>query len=197
MDPTHAREVDPALEEGDVEEGSPPLRPAGSDGFLRDPEPDAPRLGLAWLHELREELLADREARGRGGARERTARLFQRIAFDRALMGATAQTTDADLDLTLGSASEIVLHAVVDQVTGDDPTLTVNVEHSEDGRWWAAKGATPVIEEVALAAGSRTVAIGFDDGAIPSLSRVRLRIELGGTGFLSAHVVVNVCGRSL
>ncbi len=122
-------------------------------------------------------------------------RRFVELCFDDFVVGTSSVYTSPEVELLLGTADRLALHAVVDQVTGTSPTLTVQVEHGSDGRNWASKTpGTPEINLQAISATSTTQLTGVEGGANPSHTRVRLRIALGGTS-PQAHVKVYVTGR--
>src|SRR5205085_819450 len=94
-----------------------------------------------------------------------------------------------------GAYDRLSIQAVADNVTGTTPMITVAIEQSGDGRSWSAKNGTAEINAVSLSTTQSTSAAGGDTGATPSQSFVRLRIQLGGTGTVLAHVRIIVSAR--
>jgi hypothetical protein len=115
--------------------------------------------------------------------------------FDAVLMGSTTQTTSPRFDHFLGAGDELALVAIVDQVTGTSTAITIAIDHSGDRSWWIAKGSVPEVDAVALNDAATNTIVGFEPGTVPSLSYVRLRLQLSGTGPLSARVSGYVCSR--
>lgn len=108
-------------------------------------------------------------------------RLFHVLAFDNLVQGTATIYTDPSLARGLGSADQLKIAAVADQVSGTSPTLTVQIEDSGEGMRWAAKNGTAEINASSLAASGTTALRGSDTGATGSTAFVRLRIQLGGT----------------
>ncbi len=94
--------------------------------------------------------------------------------------------------MLLGSAEKLVLQARSTKVAGTSPTLTVAVEHSNDGKDWVV--ATTPINGVTINSGTVTISIA-DTGSTIFAGLVRLKVSLGGTG-PSASVQVIACGRA-
>ena len=72
----------------------------------------------------------------------------------------------------------------------------MQVEHSGDGRNWVAKQTVPEVGGsggAAILAGQVSTAYGYDNGTLPSLPFVRLKVRLTTT--TSAHVKVYATGR--
>lgn len=124
------------------------------------------------------------------------ARQFNIKVFDGVIMGNAANYTLPEFNQPLGAGDRIVIQAVADQVTGTSPTITVQVEHGGDQRNWANKNGTAEINAAALSTTAVTSAVGYEPGANPTLGNVRFRIQLGGTGTLTARVVVHATGRT-
>ncbi len=121
-------------------------------------------------------------------------RRFVELVFDDFVVGTASAYSTPEADLLLGTPDRFAVHAVVDQVTGTSPTLTVQVEHGSDGRNWSSKSGTPEINVQSLSAAATNQFTGVESGASPSHTRVRLRVALGGTS-PQAHVKLYVTGR--
>lgn len=124
------------------------------------------------------------------------ARQFNMKVFDTVIMGTGANYTLPELNQAIGIGDRLVIQALADQVTGTSPTLTVQVEHSGDQRNWVNKGGAAEIPAALLSTTALTSAVGYESGSNPSLGMVRLRIQLGGIGSVSARVVVYATGRT-
>jgi hypothetical protein len=103
--------------------------------------------------------------------------------------------TDAKFNDMLGRLDQTALFAVADSTAGTAPSLTVQIQHSADGRNWVNKNTTAEISNVSVPTGATTALYGYDPGSAPSGANVRLAVFLGGTGSPSAHVKVFVCDR--
>ncbi len=117
------------------------------------------------------------------------------LVFDDRVTGTADVFTSSDLHCVLGARERAAIQVVADGVTGTAPTLTVQVEHSADGRTWGAKNTVAEVDG-ALAVGSVTSLVGFDSGSRPAHPLARLSIRLGGTA-PDAHVRVWVTLRDL
>jgi hypothetical protein len=112
------------------------------------------------------------------------------------VVGTSAVYTDASYNEFLASASQFAMQVVVDQVTGTGPTITVAFEHSADGRNWVTKNASGSdLGPTALSAAATNTLFCSDAGTIPFLGFIRIRVSLGGTGALVAHVKIHLTGR--
>jgi hypothetical protein len=119
--------------------------------------------------------------------------VFNIKAFDDFIHGNTAVFTTAEINGLLGKADKLALMAVADQVTGTT-NLTVQIEHSGDGRNWVAKNGSAEIPATSIPASATTVLAGSDSGSSPSLGFVRLRLTLSQS-IAVGHVKVYVTGR--
>jgi hypothetical protein len=115
-------------------------------------------------------------------------RLFSATVFDDLIAGTALvwYTSSEAIDL-LAQADVMSLHVCPRGVSGNSPTLSVNVEHSADAQLWATAQALVVNSslqnETTLYASTSTTAT--------LLSFVRFRISLGGTSpkcFLKVYV---------
>jgi hypothetical protein len=118
-----------------------------------------------------------------------------KIVFDEVIHGTAATYTAYQLADEIGTPDRLAIEAVADTVTGTSPTLTVAIEHSGDGRSWVQKNGAAEINAVSLSLTQTTPAMGGDTGATPSSAFVRLRIQLGGTGTVMAHVRITLATR--
>lgn len=118
-------------------------------------------------------------------------RVFHVKVFDDIIEGSDAVMTSPEFDELLGSPTSFVLVAVVSNVSGTDPTLTVTDDQSPDRVHWVL-GDTPLIDGASISA--VPVAPIGTEGA-PMSNFVRFRIALGGTSTLRAHVTIWVTGR--
>ena len=94
----------------------------------------------------------------------------------------------------LGSADKFLFEARTAQATGTSPTLTVILEHSNDGVNWTTK-STP-INAASLTADENELNWGNDSGSTPMSRYGRLNVQIGGTSSPGAHVMIIVTGRS-
>jgi hypothetical protein len=118
---------------------------------------------------------------------------FNIKAFDDVIHSNTAVYTTAELNDFLAKVDKLALMAVTDQVTGVT-NLTVQIEHSADGRNWVNKNGTAEIPATAISTTATTVLTGSDSGSSPSLGFVRLKLTLSLAGAI-AHVKLYVTGR--
>jgi hypothetical protein len=102
--------------------------------------------------------------------------------------------TDAKFNDVLGRFDQTSIIAVADSVAGTTPTLSVQIEHSGDGRNWVKKNATAEINAQTITATATTTLAGNDPGTTPLAAFVRLSVWLGGTTPV-AHVRIYVCNR--
>jgi hypothetical protein len=121
--------------------------------------------------------------------------VFNIKAFDDYFTNAGAVYTSAELNNLLAKPDKLALMAVTDQVFGVT-ALTVQIEHSADGRNWVAKNGTAEIPSTLISTTATTVLTGSDSGSSPSLGFVRLKLMLpiGGPG-TATHVKLYVTGR--
>jgi hypothetical protein len=111
------------------------------------------------------------------------ARRFVELVFDDFVFGTSAVFTPIRYDLLLGSASRIALHLVADKATGTSPTVSVQAQHSTDGRNSSPLSAVGGFEipATALSTTSTTSLTGAVDSSAGFLRRLRFQILLGGT----------------
>lgn len=121
-------------------------------------------------------------------------RLFQESCFDDFVVGALPTYSSTALDTILGRFDRLAVQLFASQVGGISPRITLWFEHSADGRRWAEKGSVPAISSEVIAPSTTNVFAGEDISGVPSLTFVRLRINLEGTA-PRAVVRVFVCGR--
>jgi hypothetical protein len=120
-------------------------------------------------------------------------------AFDDFVHGTSTVYSTADFNEVLGSADQLSLFAVVDSYSGaaGAPNITVQIQHSGDGRNWVNKNPAAEINGAAIGAGITAVAGGSDGGTNPALGLIRLAISLAAVGMAppNAHVRIWACGR--
>jgi hypothetical protein len=117
-------------------------------------------------------------------------------AYSGVVMGTADYFTSPSLNERLATADMLAIHAVIDQVDGTSPVLTVIVETSGDQQNWIAKNdPTPEIDQ-ALSAGVTNSFMGYELGEKPSSGYVRLRFQIAGTGSITGRVTLYVCGRT-
>lgn len=121
-------------------------------------------------------------------------RIFSQLVFDDFIMGTESVYTAEQYNDGMGLADQFAIQAVADQVSGTTPTLTVQIQHSNDQRNWVDKSGTAEINAQSLSASATTVKVGTDSGSTPTLGYRRLKITLGGTTPV-AHVKLFACGR--
>lgn len=125
-------------------------------------------------------------------------RAFNQLVFDAVIQGTTVTYTDPSFNTLIGSADTLAIEAIVDQVSGTSPTLTVDLQHSGDNRNFVSKltGASAVIPALTLSTSAITTTLGTEPSS-PNvlLGYVRLALTLGGTT-PSAHIRIYVTGRT-
>jgi hypothetical protein len=119
------------------------------------------------------------------------------LVFDDFVYGVgsgNAVYTDAKFNEMLGRLDQTAIFAVADRSSGTTPSLSVQIQHSPDGRNWINKNASAEVMAM-IPTGATTAVAGVDPGTAPSAANVRLAVFLGGTGSPSAHVKIFVCDR--
>ena len=107
--------------------------------------------------------------------------------------GSTTVYTPSELNSVLAQGETFWVSARTTQVSGTSPTITVAIEHSNDGVNWTNK-ATPISAQ-SLSANAVNLHYGQDTGSTPTGGFVRLAITLAGTN-PSGQVQVIVAGRA-
>ncbi len=105
--------------------------------------------------------------------------------------------TPGQLDDGLGLVDQLVIEVTVTNVSGNSPTIDVQIEHSSDGVHWINKNKEPEINAAALEKDATNYPpFAFDDGTVPSLAFIRLRVTLRQVGVhrLAARVSIIVTG---
>jgi len=104
--------------------------------------------------------------------------------------------TSQELNSRLGQFDQLGIFVVADQVSAS-AILSIQIEHSGDGRNWVTKNANAEIT-----AGTNNIIIsvttplwGSDAGTNPSLAFVRLGIWFNAN--MSAHLRIHVVGRDM
>jgi hypothetical protein len=89
--------------------------------------------------------------------------------------------TNPNLSALLGLGEQVIVHAIVNEVGGASPTLTVSAEDSADGENWADLGA--VINAVSISSTPVTLrgTVSYPHGRY-----LRFKFSLGGAGVLFA-----------
>lgn len=104
------------------------------------------------------------------------------VVFDDRLTSSSAAYTSADFNVLLATYSRLRLQALVDQVSGTSPTLTVQVEHAADDRNFVSLNTTAEINAAGLTVGGVTNIVSTGVlGARAMHGTTRLRVQLGGT----------------
>jgi hypothetical protein len=115
------------------------------------------------------------------------------MVFNDFVQGATAVYTPSEHNEALGTYDRLAFQVVVDSVNATG-NITVQIEHSGDGRNWLNKNGTAEINATAINAGATNNLSGYDSGAAPLLGLVRLRVQLGGAA-TQANVKVHAVAR--
>lgn len=115
--------------------------------------------------------------------------------FDDFVVGTNGVYTASRYEDPLGAYDKIAFQVIADEVQGSSTVgLTVAIEASNDRRNWVQKSTTPEVDNASLSSSGANVFVGTDDGTIPTMAYVRLRLKLAGTD-PSAHVRVIACLR--
>jgi hypothetical protein len=114
--------------------------------------------------------------------------------FVYAIGPAAAVFTDTKFNEFLGRLDQTAMFAVADSTVGAAAALSVQLQHSPDGRNWSPKNAAAEINNQAIPVGATTALVGIDPGTAPSAANVRLAVWLGGAGS-SGHIKISVCDR--
>jgi hypothetical protein len=106
--------------------------------------------------------------------------------------------TSDSLDDLLGLFDQLAIEIVADQATASTVSLGAQIYHSGDGRTYFKKASSPEVPVTAIPAATTTLLpIGYDDGSIPSLGFVRVRLLAGGRLTLnSVHVKMTLTANS-
>lgn len=124
-------------------------------------------------------------------------RIESKQVFNEFLLNGKEAYTNDELNDFLGRYDQISIQAVVDQVGSAGGLLTVQIEHSADGRNFVNKGSAAIVGPGTgpglggLTAFVTNVLTGVDQGLLPSLGFVRLKIGSD----VDAHVKVHVTMR--
>ncbi len=104
--------------------------------------------------------------------------------------GSTARYTSAEFNDLLGSRDRLIVHYTAGRVSGTSPTLTIELEGSNNGQDW--QSLVPLVSAEPLVAGNVNTGRGNSDKDLPAF--VRLAITMGGTSPV-AEVEIVACGR--
>lgn len=122
-------------------------------------------------------------------------RSFHRLVFDDSVEGTTAVYTAPEWNGLLAMTTALEIMAIVTQVGGTTPTLTVASQIGPDNRNWIDRLPTPEIDAAALSTTAQTIAAGKSAADEFTSGFVRMKITLGGTDTLKARVQLFVTGR--
>jgi len=114
---------------------------------------------------------------------ENAMKVFNQCVFDGFVSGSTAVVySDSQYNAVLGNADQLSIGGYTAQVTGTNPTLTVQVEQSFDNVRWQNRNAAAEVAGTTLSTTAETPFSGHDGDPTtrPSLAFARLRIALGG-----------------
>lgn len=112
--------------------------------------------------------------------------------FNEYVSGAGPFYTSQKHNDMLGKDDQLSIQAVVDDVDIAG-TVTVQIQHSADGRNFVNKATAAEINAATLQTNKANTATGQDNGASPSLAFVRLAVSLATT--TRAHVKLHVTTR--
>jgi hypothetical protein len=122
---------------------------------------------------------------------------YQAQTFDDILSGSFGVAyTDSRFDRLSGS-TEVRAHQLVVTAVSGAPRLTVQIEHTSDGRTWIPRSGTPEVNSISIPAGAPSVFyISVDDSrAVPMNAFIRLKFSLD-TGGGSAQIRAYTVGRT-
>lgn len=108
-------------------------------------------------------------------------RKFHELVFDDAIDGTGAVYTPPRWNGLLAETNQLEVAAVISQVSGTSPTLTIASEISPDDRLFTAKYDVAELNGVALPTNAVVVGTFRDLGTRPTSGYRRLRLQLGGT----------------
>lgn len=119
------------------------------------------------------------------------------VVFDDFITGSGGTTAFSNelLNGLLGAFDQTAIQIVTDRatVTLGALTLSAQLEHAGDARAWVAKATSPEVPTTALSATTTTtLAVGYDDGSLPSMGFVRIRFSLSSASTYSVHVKCTV-----
>jgi len=107
--------------------------------------------------------------------------IFYQKIFNGFLAGTANVYTDTATSLLLGSVDHLTFFANVLGVSGTSPTITCQLEQSDDGVRWQNQSGTAELNAWSLSAGDNLAIPFISTPGGPILKLVRLRIALGGT----------------
>lgn len=114
--------------------------------------------------------------------------------FEQGISGTTAIQTTPEKYAMFAQAERFFLQGRITQSGGTSPTITVLLEHSNDGVTWTTKAT--LVNALALTPNAITNTTGSDLGtAIVGGCKARLSVALGGTN-PTAFVELWLTGRS-
>jgi hypothetical protein len=111
-------------------------------------------------------------------------KIFSQCVFEGYISGTANVYSESQHNMLLGTTDQLSISGYTAQVTGTNPTLTVQVEQSFDNiRWQNRNTAAAEVAAATLSTSTETPFQGQDGNptARPTLPFVRLRIALGGT----------------
>jgi len=119
------------------------------------------------------------------------------LVFDEQVTS-SPQYTSAATYTVLGQFDQLAIHAIVDNPNNSSgATISIGVEHSAEGRNFLPKLPAPAAPEIVnqpIKPTATSQAWGYDDGSLPSLDLVRLKIAVSPSA-LPCHVRVYVTTR--
>ena len=117
-------------------------------------------------------------------------RLFTQQVLLRQVFNQDTVYTDPQHNALLGSAERLAVQVNGENVS-NSPTVTVKLEHSNDGQNFVEKST--LINAQAICASPIVPILGYETGTTATCSYARLKISMAGTG--NALLTVIVCGR--
>jgi hypothetical protein len=121
-------------------------------------------------------------------------RLFNEKVFDAVIRGTEPVYTDAMYDELLGTADQLAIFAIVDQISGTNPSWQCRSEHSNDKEHWSSTGGYAEFFGAFPPGPGPTWGMSRNDNAAFLGAYVRYKIFLEGADH-QAHIKLIVCGR--
>ncbi len=121
------------------------------------------------------------------------ARLFTIELFNQYITGTATVASAAEHRELLGRADVLVIQVVVTKSAGTSPTLTLEIEHSNDGKRTDTHSTPISAASLTITPFNTIVAAGSTTD--PLAAQVELALTLGGTN-PEAYVQVTVTGRT-
>ena len=120
-------------------------------------------------------------------------KLFDLVVLDQPVQAPGVVYSDVEFNEVLSRADRLVINAVVSEVSGTAPTLTISVEGGPDHRHWVVidAGAPPLSSQPLSAGPPGLLACSFV-GDQPACTR--LKVTLAGAS-AKARIKIHVTGR--